>query len=180
MPIGVVYTLTRVFPSFSYWFVASWCQLGWYLQMWVTSIVTSMDTHPTVEFLYLFWLRSIWCRISSLAVQNGYTALIHAANEGYTSVATLLLDAKADINRASNVRLFLHSSCHFLFMNVWGRCCRHWYFLFLIVHRRQIDELIQFENMCIMFDYQWWDWFALDCPLFCTDPDWYDSSHGSC
>jgi Ankyrin repeat len=77
-----------------------------YLQMWVTSIVTSMDTHPTVEFLYLFWLRSIWCRISSLAVQNGHTALIHAANEGYTSVATLLLDAKADINRASNVRLF--------------------------------------------------------------------------
>jgi ankyrin repeat protein len=42
--------------------------------------------------------------------QNGSTALIAAAIVGHESVATLLLDAKADVNHADNVR---HSSIHY-------------------------------------------------------------------
>ena len=36
--------------------------------------------------------------------QSGQTALLMAAVNGHTSVVTLLIDAKADVNRASNVR----------------------------------------------------------------------------
>jgi ankyrin repeat protein len=37
--------------------------------------------------------------------QNGMTALILASDGGHAEAVTLLLDAKADANRASNVRL---------------------------------------------------------------------------
>jgi ankyrin repeat protein len=36
------------------------------------------------------------------------TPLTSAAGEGHTSTVRLLLDAKADVNRASNVRYFPH------------------------------------------------------------------------
>ena len=38
--------------------------------------------------------------------QDGATALMLAAVAGHASVAILLLDSKADVNRVDNVRLF--------------------------------------------------------------------------
>ena len=43
--------------------------------------------------------------------QNGQTALMVAASGGHTSVVTLLLDAKADVNLADNVRYSFCKSC---------------------------------------------------------------------
>jgi ankyrin repeat protein len=41
-------------------------------------------------------------------IQDGRTALTCAAAEGHSSVVKVLLDAKADVNHADNVR---HSLC---------------------------------------------------------------------
>jgi ankyrin repeat protein len=47
----------------------------------------------------MMWLADLYL----ILTQDGTTALIMAATKGHTSVATLLLDAKADANHADNV-----------------------------------------------------------------------------
>jgi ankyrin repeat protein len=46
----------------------------------------------------------IFTTYMSIKIQAGATALISAAGGGHASVVTLLLDAKADVNHADNVR----------------------------------------------------------------------------
>jgi ankyrin repeat protein len=45
----------------------------------------------------------------SIKIQAGATALMSAAGGGHASLVTLLLDAKADVNHADNVRHYLLS-----------------------------------------------------------------------
>ena len=61
--------------------------------MYVSSILTVHDT----SFRCLTRYRLIF-------LQNGQTALLLVSEMGSTSLAKVLLDAKADVNTANNVR----------------------------------------------------------------------------
>jgi ankyrin repeat protein len=56
------------------------------------------------------FLRTVCCGINGV-LQNGNTALLMAAQEGYTDVVQLLMEAGADVNVQSKVHLLLHLYC---------------------------------------------------------------------
>jgi ankyrin repeat protein len=58
------------------------------------------------------FLLTVCCGINGV-LQNGNTALLMAAQEGYTDIVQLLMEAGADVNVQSKVHLLLHLYCCF-------------------------------------------------------------------
>jgi hypothetical protein len=73
--------------------------------------VCVLTYHPARYRFKLHDLQSSDSILLCIIDQNGVSALFEASAEGYESVVKLLLDAKADVNHADDVR---HSICrHF-------------------------------------------------------------------
>ncbi len=88
----------------------------------LTQIKSVASCSVSIFVLFLCFIYCIWLTFAALIprVQDGCTALMHAAAKGHTECVRLLLDDGADKNAQSNVRDLSH---RFL--------CFWWYFVVL-------------------------------------------------